>query len=457
MDHARVRVLRRAESKGSSARSRFRDDSALDWLDDAERAILAQEPLRARALLWTVFGVLVALLLWASFAEIDEVARGQARVIPSSQLQIVQAVDGGIVEELLVREGQVVDEGDLLLRIDPTRFVSSLRETRAEYLSLQAKAARLTALTELTPLVFTDEVLSEAPEVAAHERRLYDSSMQSMSAQLSIAREQLAQRRQELNEAAARRTQAASGLDLVQQELSVTRPLVQSGAVAEVEVLRLEREAARLRGERDQAAAQISRLRASVEEATSNIEEVELGLRNRMRMELSETLGRLASLTEGSLALADRVRHAEVRSPVRGTVVRSRVTTVGAVVQPGREVIEILPMDDALVLEARISPRDIAFLRPGQDARVKFSAYDFNIYGGLDARLEHLSADAITDERGGTYFLARVRTVESSVGEDLPIIPGMVATVDILTGKRTILQYLLKPITRARANALTER
>lgn len=428
-----------------------------DWVEYADSALLRQEPLRARGLLWITLAVCAWLTVWASFAEVDEVTRGAGKVIPSSQLQVIQSVDGGVVEEILVREGQHVEAGDLLLRIDKTRFVSTFRESRAEFLSLAAKAARLTALTENAPLQFPQEVLDEAPDVAEHERKLYQSTLDGMNAQIAIVRDQLNQREQELNEARSRRDQAARTLELVARELAVTRPLVGSGAVSEVEVLRLQRDSAKLAGERDQAAAQVSRVQAAIAESTRKIEEVELNIRNRMRGELSDTMSRLSALSQGSVALEDKVRQAEVRSPVRGTVVRMRVSTLGAVVQPGREVVEVLPLDDALVLEVHISPRDIAFLRPGQTAQVKFTAYDFSIYGGLEGKLEHLSADSITDETGETYYLARVRTKRAQLADNLPIIPGMVAEVDILTGKRTILSYLLKPVTRAKAKALTER
>jgi membrane fusion protein, adhesin transport system len=422
----------------------------LDWLGDADYALAQQEPLRARAVLWVGLAVLLLLLVWAALAQIDEVTRGEARVVPSRQIQVVQSVDGGVVEQILVSEGDFVEAGQLLLRIDPTRFTSSLGENRAELFSLQAKAARLSALIQGVPLSLPPHLIEEAPDVADQERRLYASMRAGLAAQLSIAQEQLTQRRQELNEARARQAQAAQSLDLLTRELQFTRPLVQSGAVSEVEVLRLEREVALSRGQRDQASAQISRVQAS-------IEEVQLSARNQMSAELSEAMGRLAALTEGSRALEDRVRHAEVRAPVRGTIVRLRVTTEGGVVQSGREVVDILPVDDALVLEVRISPRDIAFLRPGQEARVKFTAYDFSVYGALGATLELISADAITDEQGDTYYLARVRTHQPTLGEGLPVIPGMVAQVDILTGKRSVLTYLLKPILRAKQNALTER
>ena len=432
-------------------------EAGLDWSADADWARIQQEPLRARRLLRCAAAVVLLLLLWAGFAEIDEVTRGEAKVVPSSQVQIIQSVDGGIVEEMPVREGQIVEAGALLVRIDPTRFVSSLAENRSQYFALRAKGARLEALTRGTAFVIPEEVVREVPEIAAHERRLYESSVAGMEAQLSIARQQLLQREQELNEVRARHEQATRGHQLAQQELGVTRPLVQSGAVSEVEILRLERDVSRLRGERDQSAAQISRIHSAISEATRKIQEVELNVRNQLRNELSDTMAKLGALTEGSRALVDRVKHAEVRSPVRGTIKRLLVNTVGGVVQPGKEVVEIVPLDDALILEAQVKPKDIAFLRPGQNALVKFTAYDFAMYGGLDAVVEHIGADSVTDEKGNAFYTVRVRTLKPRLGENLPIIPGMVAEIDILTGKKTILSYLLKPVLRAKANALSER
>lgn len=432
-------------------------EESLDWTADADWARLEQEPLRARAMLrWAILVVFI-LIIWAAFAKVDEVTRGEGRVIPSSQLQVIQSVDGGVVEEIKVREGQTVNAGDVLLRIDPTRFVSSLRESQATYHALLAKTARLQALSTGKPFDPPPEVVKEAPTLVEQERILYNSSMAELDAQLAIARQQLAQRNQELNEMRARREQAQRGYELVKQELDVTRPLIQSGAVSEVELLRLERELARLRGDRDQATAQISRIQAAISEAARKIQEVELNFRNQLRNELSESMSRLNSLSQGNLALADRVKHAEVRSPVRGTVKRLLVNTVGGVVQPGKEVAEIVPLDDALLLEARIKPQDIGFLSPGQPAMVKFTAYDFAIYGGLKAVVEQIGADTVSDDKGNAFYVVRVRTLESSLGKNLPIIPGMVAQVDVMTGKKSILSYLLKPVIRAKANALTER
>ena len=429
----------------------------LDWAGDADWARLQQEPLRARRLLRLATGALILLLVWAAFAQLDEVTRGEARVVPTTQVQIIQSVDGGVVEELLIREGQVVEAGQLLLRVDPTRFVSTMLESRASQQALQAKALRLQALTRGTPFNPPLELRRAAPDVVAQEMLLYESSRAGISAQISIAQNQLSQRQQELNEVRARRDQAERSLELMTREINATRPMVATGAVSEVEVLRLDREVARLRGDQEQATAQIARVQSAIQEATRKIEEVQLSSRNQMSADLSETMSRLASLSQGGLALQDKVKHADIKSPVRGTVKRLLVNTVGAVVQPGKEVVEVVPLDDTLILEVQITPKDIGFLRPGQQATVKFTAYDFSIYGGLAAEVIQIGADSVIDEKGNAFFHVRVRTHKPSLGANLLIIPGMVAQVDILTGKKTVLSYLLKPVLRAKANALTER
>ena len=433
------------------------DTSALDWESDADWAQLQQEPLRARRLLRMVVVVVVVLVVWAAYAEIDTVTKGEARVIPTRQVQIIQSVDGGVVEEIAIKEGDVVQIGQLLLRIDRTRFTSNLQESRVSQSALEAKILRLRALTRGTSFTPTAKLLKDVPDVVAQEARLYASRLAEIRAQISIAENQLAQRRQELNEVKARREQAERGLELATRELNATRPMIATGAVSEVEVLRLEREVARLRGDREQATAQIARVQSAILEASRKIEEVQLTSRNEMSRELSETMSKLASQAEGGVALADKVKQTDIKSPVRGTVKRLLVNTVGGVVQPGKEVLEIVPLDDALVLEVQITPRDIAFLHPGQNAVVKFTAYDFAIYGGLEADLVSISPDSVLDEKGNAFYHVRVRTRKTSLGPKLPIIPGMVAQVDILTGKKTILSYLLKPVLRAKSNAMTER
>jgi adhesin transport system membrane fusion protein len=433
------------------------EERELSVLADADQAILRQEPLRARVVLRVAMLATIILLVWAGLAQIDEVTKGEGKVIPSRQLQVIQSVDGGVVSEVLVKEGQVVDSGQLLLRIDQTRFVSTMRESRSQYLSLQAKAARLRALAEGKPFVPPEDVKKEDPNTVAAERSLYESRRSELETNIAISRQQLAQRQQELVEVKSRRDAAQQGLDLSLRELAVTKPLISSGAVSEVDILRLERDVSRYRGERDQSAAQISRIGSAINEAERKIQEVELNFRNESRKELAETVTRLNSLLEGGVGLADKVDKAMVRSPVKGTVNRILVNTVGGVVLPGKEVIEIVPLEDALLLEARVAPKDIGFLAAGQPALVKFTAYDFSIYGGLDAKVEHIASDTVTDDKGNAFYVIRVRTDKPRLAADLPIIPGMVAEVDVKTGKKSVLSYMLKPVLRAKAVALTER
>jgi adhesin transport system membrane fusion protein len=409
---------------------------------------------------WIVRAALFAvalLVVWAALAKIDEVTRGDGRVIPSRQLQLVQSLDGGIVSEILVKEGQEVEAGQLLLRMEEVRATSGVRESAAQGFALRARQARLRALAEgsnFAPPATRDPVELRFVD---QERQLYLSKMSELRTQIAINEQQLQQRRQELAEMRARQTSADRALELGRQELAKTRPLLASGAVSEVDILRLERDVAKSRGESEQAVAQIARVQAAIGEAQRKITETELTFRNEARRELSEVLGKLNALNEGAVALADRVDKSQIRSPVRGRVQRLLANTVGGVVQPGKDIVEIVPLDDTLVLEARVAPKDIAFIHPGQAATVKFTAYDFAIYGGMTAEVDNISPDTVVDERGNAFYLVRVRTQQPSFGEKMPIIPGMTAEVDILTGRKSVLSYLLKPVLRAKAYALSER
>lgn len=433
-----------------------KDDDG-DWSPDADWGRLQQEPLRARFLLRWLGLLVVLFLLWASIAQVQEVTRGTGRVTPSRQLQVIQAVDGGVVSEIMVREGQSVEPGQLLFKIDETRFISSLRENRVQYLALLAKAARQRALAEGKPFIPPEIVAKEDPKLVEQERSLYEAQHAELETQIGIVRQQLAQRNQELVETQARRDQAAQAYDLTAKELAMTKPLAATGAASEVELLRLDRDVGRFRGERDQAAAQVVRLQAAIAEAARKVQEQEMSVRNQARNDMAETVAKLNALTEGSTALSDRVTRAAVRSPVKGTINRLLVNTVGGVLQPGKEIVEIVPADDTLLLEARIAPKDIAFLRPGQKALVRFTAYDYAIFGGLDARVESIGADTVTDEKGNAFYIVRVRTLKSSLGKNMPILPGMVADVDVMTGKKSVLSYLLKPVLRAKSYAFSER
>lgn len=432
----------------------------LDFVSDAAAAVLEDTPRGGRFIVWSVLLFFALAGVWASRAELDEVTRGVGKVIPSRQVQVIQNLEGGIVGELLVHEGDIVDKGQVLIKIDDVRFSSSFRESRLRYLALAAKAARLRAEALGEEFKAPEEVVKEQPELVERERELYDTRQQQLEANLRILREQETQRRQELAELEAKKGQVGRSYNLAYRELVMTRPLVKDGAISEVEVLRLERQVNDLRGDLKATELAIPRVQSRLDEAQRKLEEARLAFRNEARTELNETTAEMGRLSESNIALEDRVERTLVRSPVRGEVKRLLVTTEGGVVQPGMDLVEIVPLEDSLMVEARISPRDIGFLHPGQPATVKFTAYDFAIYGGLPAKLEQISPDSLTDEKGDTYYQVRVRTDRNHLGNEqkpLPIIPGMQASVDILTGKKTVLEYLLKPVLRAKEYALRER
>ena len=428
-----------------------------DWVGDAEWASLEETPLRGRLMIYGICISVVALIGWASVAALDEVTRGQGRIIPSLQLQVVQSVDGGVIREIHIQEGDVVEAGELMYVLDRTRSLASYQESHTQVLALRARIARLTGLIENSSFILDDAIANEIPEIAQREREHFTQNLRELEERLIVHREQLAQRLKELEEVNARQVAERRNLELATREYEATYPLLNSGAVSEIDVLRLQRQIAQIEGEISQTDARTGAVESAIVESRSRIQEAELSFRNSWRTELSEALTQLRALEEGSGRLADMVNSTEVRAPVRGIVQRVFFNTLGGVIPAGREVAELVPLDDQLLVEARINPTDVAFLRPGLDAVVKLSAYDYTIYGGLDATLEFISADTITDERDNTYFVVRVRTQSAQLDGDLPIIPGMTAQVDILTGKRTVLQYLMKPLLRATSNALSER
>ncbi len=431
----------------------------VDLTTDIRTSILAQSPRGGRAIIWVTFALFFFFLLWAYYSNIEQVTRGEGKVIPSSQIQIVQNLEGGILSEILVDVGELVKKDQMLLRIDETRFSSSFQQNRSKYLSFKARAARLLSEANGTDYKVPQEVVDEKPEIGVREQELFESRRREFQSSMDILQEQISQRQHEHRELTTKLEELTRTNKLLQKELELTRPLVAQGAVSEVEVLHLERQASQMQGE-------IETIKQTIPKAQSRLQEAQLGLRenklaffNKAKTELNQVLAELEEVSASAIALEDRLRRTNVRSPVTGTINRLLVNTVGGVIQPGMDLVEIVPLEDTLVVEARIKPADIAFLRPDQEAKVKFTAYDFTIYGGLDARLEHISADSITEEQGNSYYLVRLRTDRNYLGPEtnpLPIIPGMVASVDILTGKKTILAYLLKPVLRAKYMALRE-
>jgi adhesin transport system membrane fusion protein len=433
----------------------------LEFMSDVRAAVLSGPRLSANILLLSIVAFFLGAGFWASQAQLDEVTTGGGRVIPSSELQVVQNLEGGIIAGIQVNEGDVVEPGQVLMTIDDTQAASKYREDRSRVLSLTAQMARLEAEAAGEEPTFPDEVVAERPDLVESEMALYNARQAEVDASVQTLRAQASQRQQELVELQSKIEQLRGSLQLADQELSILKPLVQQGIESKINQIRLERQINDISGELSTTEKSIPRVRAALSEARRRIAERESQFKSEVAKDMVAVRGDLAAITERATSAADRVRRTEIRSPVEGIVQQVMIKTIGGVVQPGQDLIHIVPVEDNLLVEAQIRPKDIAFLRPGQEAVVKLTAYDFAIYGGLKGKLERISADTITNEEGESFYQIRVRTNRNYLlakdGTTLPIIPGMVAEVDILTGKKSVLTYLLKPILRARQRALRER
>ena len=412
----------------------------------------------AHVLLFVIAAFLVTFVLWARNARLDEVTRGEGRVIPSSRIQVVQNLEGGILAKIHVNEGAVVEIGQVLLRIDNVAAASSLRESRLKYLALTAAVARLEAeAAGRDGIEFPKEVLTGSPSIAGNERDLFTARRTQLRQQIQILRDQVTQKRQEITELTAKVAQNKRAFDLARQELDILRPLVDRGISPKLEFLRVRQKILELETLVESVTLAIPRTRSALREAERRIGERRSAFRAEAQRELNDRQTERDGVRETVAAGTDRVTRTEVRSPVRGTVNKIFINTIGGVIQPGQNLVEIVPLEDTLLIEAKIRPADRAQLFPGLKAVVKISAYDPTVYGGLDAVLIEISADTIADPDGESYYRIRLRTDANNLGPDKPIIPGMTATAEILTGRKTVLDYLLKPIIKARNSALRER
>lgn len=432
----------------------------LEFLSDRNAAFMLKTPRGGRIILWCIFIFVIAALVWAHYTSLDEVTVGDGKVIPSSQVQVIQNLEGGILKEINTHVGQTVDRDQVLMTIENTEAVSSLREQQVEEMNLLVRAARLTAEAEGKPPIFTDRMRNQYPEIVSREVDLYNNRQESLRANQSVFEQQIDQKKQEIVEQEAKLANLQGSVELAQEELTLTRPAFEEGAVSRVELLQLEREVNQLEGELLATQLALPRARSSLREAETKLQESNAKFRADAQEDLTEARSELDRIREASVSLEDKVDRTQVRSPVRGIVKQIQINTVGGVIKPGMNLMEIVPIEDSLLIEAKVRPEDIGFIKPDLEAVVKLTAYDFAIFGGLHARVENISADTIVDEEGESFYLVRVRTDNSHLGTEeapLAIIPGMQATVDVITGKKTLLDYLLKPILKAKQNALRER
>lgn len=417
-------------------------------------------PLSRHLLMLSIFSFFIIIIAWACFAKLEEVTRGDGKVIPSSEIQKISSLEGGILDEILIKEGDEVQAGQILVRLRNVAASSDVQSNEARYLGMLATVTRLQAEAEGRMPSFPDEVIKGAPRSVTEEMNAFRANQDKINSQMIVFQQQKSQRSQELNELQIKANDLRGQLSLAEEEKAMVAPLVASGSAPKMELLQLDRMIKERQTELNSVNAAIPRARSAIGEAEARMNELKSTARATAQMELSAQLSEMNAIKEGLVGLVDRRDRTEIKSPVNGYVKDLRVYTQGGVVQPGQEFIEIVPKDDQLLVEGRIRPKDIAFIYPNQPAIVKITAYDFSIYGGLKGNVVSISPDAVTDEEGESYYMVRVRTEENTLkraGEELPIIPGMVASVDILTGEKTVMEYLLKPFIKTLDNAMNER
>jgi len=430
------------------------------YMRSLSAAVVHRTPRHLITVILVIALFVIGALLWMNWAKIDVVVRGSGKVAPASQVQNIQSLEGGIVEEILVREGEEVDVGQPLLKISDIAFSSSFEENRLSYLELLARASRLRAEAFGRDFEPHPEVEAEAPQLMRSEASLFESNREQLGETLAILEEKTNQQQTALLEAKSRQRQLAKSLELVRKEIEIKRPLKERGIISEVEFLQLQQREAEIEGDLESVRLSIPRIESTIEEARFGKQKERLDFQNKAKRELNEVNAEIGRIREAQTALQDRVRRTTLRSPVNGVVQRLYVNTIGGVVNPGGRIIDVVPREDSLLVEVRIAPADIGSIHVGQFARLKFSAYDFAIHGSLQGIVTFISADSITTEEGESFFLARIKPNRSYMGsnpEEMPVKVGMTVEADILTTKKTILSYLTEPMHRGIDKALRER
>lgn len=444
-------------SKNSKRRLNEKD---LEFMNSLSAAVLHVTPGRYRVMLFIFILIPALFIVWAKFAMIDEIARGDGEIIPSGENQMIQNLEGGIVEEILVQEGDIVKKGQILLKINNQKSQSSFSSNTIEAGAIKAKIVRLQAEANLKEFFPSDELLNNIPEFIENEKSLFYINKKKLNSKLNGLKNKLSQKREELSEAKLKKINLKSSLNIIIKEVEITKPMVIKGVKSKVDFLKLKREENDLKDKYSSAKTSIPRLKYAIAEIKNNIEETKLFFQSETKVKLNEAIVELQSMQVNSTALEDQVKRTLVRSPMNGVVQRLFIHTIGGVIKPGADIIEVVPSDQTLLVEVKIKPSDIAFIFFKQKAIVKFSAYDFAIYGGLDGEVILISPDTIKDEKDNTYYTVKIKTNKNFLqrgDKKLKIIPGMTVNVDILTGKKSLLDYILKPILKTKQYTFTER
>lgn len=432
----------------------------LHYLNSRSAAVLEATALRSRLFLWIMLLTVAVVIVWMDHTMIDEVVKGSGKIVPSDKIKSIQNLEGGIVKEILVKEGDAVKKGEPLLKMQDIFFSSTYENNRLKYNELYAKSLRLRAEAFSVPFKKPAKMDKNLKEQVKKEFSLYKSSREELTKSLERIRAELNQHRQELKEAQEHLVELKKGMSLVQKQIDINQPLVKRKIVSEVDFIKLQREKNNVQQEMTTTRHRIKTITSMIEGSKLKMEETRLTFENQAKEELNSIEAELQRLQESQAALEDKVSRTLVRSPVDGIVKKMYVNTVGGVVRPGMKMMDILPTGNSLLVEVRVHPRDIAFIYPDQRAVIKVTAYDYAIYGGLSGKVVRISPDSITEPDGKTYYQVWIETDKTYLGtKDAPLklIPGMVVHSDIVTGKKSILDYILKPLLKTKENAFKER
>lgn len=431
-----------------------------EYMNSLSSAILQKRPKKLHFILMFWLVTVLSFIFWANFASIDEIARGSGEVVPSGENQIVQNLEGGIVEELLVREGEIVKKGQVLLKINNKKSESTFETNFLQSYALSAKIIRLKAQSDGKEFEYKGKVDSKMKPLIENEKSLYKSNLKQLDSKTNAFKNQLIQKRNTIADVKSQKNSSASSLSMIREEINTITPLVKRGLSSKVDLLTLKRERNSISQQYKSAKLAIPRLEAEIAEIKNRISEAKHLFQSKSKEELGDALAKLQSLDANKGALEDQVLRTLVRAPMNGVVQKLFVHTISGVVKPAQDLVEIVPVDNKLIIEVKVKPSDIAFIYANQKAKVKFSAFDYSIYGGLEGKVVHISADTVKDEENNRFYIIRIQTDKNSFKRDekeLNIIPGMTVDVDILTGKKTVMDYILKPILKTKQYTFTER
>jgi len=430
--------------------ARKREES--DLINDHRAALLLETSAGARSLLFTIVVFFIAFLGWAYVAEIDEVKKGEGKAIPANKIQNVQNLEGGILKKIFVSVGDPVSEGQLLMELDDLQFSSASSKNITEYYAMRARIARLNAEADDVALIFSDDITELYPDLIIREQQLYTTNIKGLHDQVNVLNSQHRQKQSELRSLMHKLHGAEKTYLLAKQEYELLRSLEKEGASSHVEVLKSEQNLSQVESEYRSEKSTIPKVKDELKEIEQDVEKAKSDFISKALDERNTLSSKVSQLEEEQRSLKDKVKRTRIHSPLAGIVKKININTIGGVAQPGMTIMEIIPSGDQLLVETKIKPKDIGFIRPGLKAKVKFTAYDFSSYGGLEGTVQQVSADSITDNKGQTYYLVKIKTDKNHLGSDrkpLPIIPGMRAQVSIAVNKKSVLSYLFKPILKA--------